>query len=286
MLRCVALLFALFAVAAPSASAQALDGRLKKIADTRTITIAHRTDAPPFSFVDANKEITGFSVDLCRKVVASIERQIGVAGLKVRYVPVTSQSRFDTVAKGQADMECGASTVTLSRMKIVDFSSFIFLETTGLMAKASAGYQSLADLGGKRIAVIGGTTNERAVNDEVKRRQVNVTVVPVKNSQEGVAALESGAADAFASDVLLLIGGLTHAKDPKALALLNDRLSIEPYGIALPRGDYALRLAVNTALSQIYRSDDIDTIFNRWFGSFGKPAPLTEAVYILGAIPP
>jgi len=286
MLRFIALLFGLFAVATPSASAQALDGRLKKIADTRTITIAHRTDAPPFSFIDANKEVTGFSVDLCRKIVASIERQIGVTGLKVRYVPVTSQSRFDTVAKGQADMECGASTVTLSRMKIVDFSSFIFLETTGLMAKAAPGYQSLADLGGKRIAVIGGTTNERAVNDEAKRRQINVTVVPVKNSQEGVAALESGAADAFAGDVLLLIGSLIHAKDPKALALLNDKLSIEPYGIALPRGDYALRLAVNTALSQIYRSEDIDTIFNRWFGAFGKPTPLSEAVYILGAIPP
>jgi glutamate/aspartate transport system substrate-binding protein len=281
----VTLLFGLLAVAAPSASAQALDGRLKKIADTRTITIAHRTDAPPFSFVDANKEITGFSVDLCRKIVASIERQIGVKDLKVRYVPVTSQSRFDTVAKGQADMECGASTVTLSRMKTVDFSSFIFLETTGLMAKASAGFQSLTDLGGKRIAVIGGTSNERAVNNEVKRRQISATVVPVKTSQEGIAALESGAADAFASDVLLLIGSAPLAKDPKALALLNDKLSVEPYGIVLPRGDYAFRLAVNTALSQIYRSDDIDTIFNRWFGSFGKPTPLTEAVYILGSIP-
>jgi ABC-type amino acid transport substrate-binding protein len=278
-------LIALAAFTTSVAFAQGLDGRLKKIADTRTITIAHRTDAPPFSFVDANKEVTGFSVDLCRKVVASIERQIGVKDLKVRYVPVTSQSRFDTVAKGQADMECGASTATLSRMKTVDFSSFIFLETTGLMAKSASGFQSLADLGGKKIAVIGGTTNERAVNDEAKRRQINVTVVPVKTSQEGIAALDSGAADAFASDVLLLIGSAPLAKDPKSLVLLNDKLSVEPYGIVLPRGDYAFRLAVNTALSQIYRSDDIDTIFNRWFGSFGKPTPLTEAVYILGSIP-
>jgi glutamate/aspartate transport system substrate-binding protein len=278
-------LIALAAFTTSIAFAQGLDGRLKRIADTRTITIAHRTDAPPFSFVDANKEVAGFSVDLCRKVVASIERQIGVKDLRVRYVPVTSQSRFDTIAKGQADMECGASTVTLSRMKTVDFSSFIFLETTGLMAKASAGFQSLADLGGKRIAVIGGTTNERAVNDELKRRQVGATVVPVKTSQEGIAALESGTADAFASDVLLLIGSAPLAKDPKSLGLLNDKLSVEPYGIVLPRGDYAFRLAVNTALSQIYRSDDIDTIFNRWFGSFGKPTPLTEAVYILGSIP-
>ncbi len=78
---------------------------------------------------------------------------------------------------------------------------------------------------------------------------------------------------------------MVKAKDPKALALLNDRLSYEPYGIVLPRGDYNFRLAINTALSQIYSSDQIDEVFSRWFAAFGKPTPLTEAVYILGAIP-
>jgi glutamate/aspartate transport system substrate-binding protein len=283
MLRICTLLCAAFAASA--AGAQALDGHLKKIADTKTITIAHRTDAAPFSFVDANNNVTGFSVDLCRRVVASLERQLKVDKLAVKYVPVTAQTRFDAIAKGQADMECGASTVTLSRMKTVDFSSFIFIETTGLMAKTSGNYNSLSDLGGKKIAVIGGTTNERAVRAQLERRKMTATVVPVKSSEEGIAALESGAADAFASDALLLIGGVVKAKDPKALALLNDRLSYEPYGIVLPRGDYNFRLAINTALSQIYSSDQIDEVFSRWFSAFGKPTPLTEAVYILGAIP-
>jgi ABC-type amino acid transport substrate-binding protein len=224
-------------------------------------------------------------VDLCRKIVASIERQIGVAGLNVKYLPVTTQNRFDVIVKGQADMECGASTVTLSRMKIVDFSSFTFFETTGLLAKTASGFRSLADLKGKRIAVIVGTTNERAVNAQLKRQQVAATVVPVTSSQEGVQALDAGTADAFASDALLLVGALTQAKDPKALQLLNVQLSFEPYGIALPRGDYAMRLAVNTALAQIYSGDDINDIYNRWFSSFGKPTALTEAIYIFGSIP-
>jgi glutamate/aspartate transport system substrate-binding protein len=283
MLRICTLLCA--ALAASAAGAQALDGHLKKIADTKTITIAHRTDAAPFSFVDANNNVTGFSVDLCRRVVASLERQLKVDKLAVKYVPVTAQTRFDAIAKGQADMECGASTVTLSRMKTVDFSSFIFIETTGLMAKTSGNYNSLSDLAGKKIAVISGTTNERAVRAQLERRKMTATVVPVKSNEEGIAALESGAADAFASDALLLIGGVVKAKDPKALALLNDRLSYEPYGIVLPRGDYNFRLAINTALSQIYSSDQIDEVFSRWFSAFGKPTPLTEAVYILGAIP-
>ena len=284
MLR-VTLSFLATILAISTVSAQALDGRLKRIADTKTITIAHRTDAAPFSFVDANKEITGYTVDLCKRIVASIERQIGVTGLKVRYVPVTTATRFDTVAKGQADMECGASTITLSRMKMVDFSSITFFETTGMMAKKDAGLQSLADLKGKRIAVIGGTSNERAVNAQVKRQQVGATVVPVKTSQEAVAALEAGTVDAFASDALLLIGSVTQAKDPTALMLMNDQLSFEPYGIVLPRGDHGLRLAVNTALSQIYSGEEINEIYNRWFAAFGKPSALTEAVYIFGSLP-
>lgn len=283
MLRLCLLLFA--ALALPTAGAQGLDGRLKKIADTKTITIAHRTDAAPFSFVDADRNVTGFSVDLCRRVVASLEKQLKIDKIAVKWLPVTTQTRFDAVAKGQADIECGASTVTLSRMKTVDFSSFIFIETTGLMAKAAGNYKSLADLGGKKIAVIAGTTNERALRTQLERRKVSATVVPVKSNEEGIVAVDSGTADAFASDALLLIGGVVKAKDPKALALLNDRLSYEPYGIVLPRGDYNFRLAINTALSQIYSSEQIDEVFGLWFSAFGKPTPLTEAVYILGAIP-
>lgn len=284
MVRILLLILAT-SLALSAANAQTLDGRLKKIADTKTITIAHRTDAPPFSFVDANKAITGYSVDLCKRIVASIESQIGVKGLKVNYLPVTAQTRFDAIVKGQADMECGATTVSLSRMKIVDFSSFIFFETTGMMAKTASSFQSLADLKGKRIAVIAGTTNERAVNAQLKRQQVTATVVPVKNTQEAISALDAGTVDAFASDTLLLIGSVTLSKDPKALMLLNDQLSFEPYGIALPRGDHGFRLAVNTALSQIYSGDAINEIYNQWFGAFGKPSALTEAIYVFGSIP-
>ena len=188
----VALVPGLVLAGTTGAAAQALDGRLKQIAATKSIAIAHRTDAAPFSFLDANREPAGFTIDLCRRVVASIEKQLGVSGLKVKYVPVTTQTRFDTVAKGQADMECGASTVTLSRMKTVDFSSFIFIETTGLMAKAAAGYKSLADLGGKKIAVIAGTTNERAVRAQLERRKLSATTSS-RRSRRSSAMFTGGA---------------------------------------------------------------------------------------------
>ena len=269
---------------ASAVQAQPLEGRLKRIAETKTIAIAHRTDAMPFSFTE-NGQVTGFTVDLCKRVVTSIERQINVPGLQIKWVPVTSQNRFDVVASGQADLECGASTVTLSRLRQVDFSSFIFIETTSLLVKSASGLQSFADVAGKKIAVVAGTTNERAVQAQLKRRQINATVLPMKTREQAFDALESGAADAFASDRLLLLGSFVKAKDPKAMAILGDELSMEPYGIALPRGDAALRLAVNTGLSQVFGSGEIGDLFKTWFGQLGRPSVVLEVNSLLGTIP-
>lgn len=270
-------------VFAQSASAP-LEGRLKKIKDSQSIGVAYRTDAAPFSF-EENKQAVGYSIDLCRRVIGALEQQLGVKELKVRWVPVTVQNRFETVAKGQADLECGASSVTLGRMKEVDFSSFTFVDGTGILVKASLDAKGIGDLGGKKIGVIGGSSNERALNDALKARVVNATVVPVKTRDDGLAQLEAGTIDAFASDRVLLIGLASKAKDPKSLALLTDALSFEPYAIVLPRGDWQLRLAVNTALSQIYRSGAIGEIFGRWFGALGRPGPLLETTFLFGALP-
>jgi ABC-type amino acid transport substrate-binding protein len=284
MLRSVALLI-LGLFTAGALHAQALDGRLKKISETKAISIAYRTDSVPFSFADAGKEPQGFAIDLCKRVVGAIERQLKVQGLKINWVPVTVQSRFDAVAKGRADMECGSSTITLTRLKQVDFSNVTFVESTGLLAKKASGLRSLSDLADKKIAVIGGTTNQRAIEAHLKQRLLNTTVVTVGSRDEAVAALEEGKVDAFASDRMLLIGAGVKAKDPNALTLLADQLSFEPYGIVLPRGDTALRLAVNTGLAQLYASPEIGEIFRRWFAQLGPPPPIIEAVYILGAIP-
>lgn len=284
MIRTTTLALSLL-LAAGAVQAKDPEGRLRKIAASNTITIAYRADAMPFSFEDEKKQIGGFSIDLCKRVVSLIERQLNAKSLQVKWHPVTTQSRFEAVATGRADMECGSSTVTLSRLKQVDFSSFIFVETTGLLTKAALGIRSLADLSGKRIAVVGGTTNETAVRQQLKERQLTATVLTFKSRDEAFAALEAGKAEAFASDKLLLIGAANKAKDPKSLALLEDELSFEPYGIALPRGDADFRLAVNTALAHLYRSGEIREIYSHWFGMFGAPGTVTKIMYLLGAIP-
>jgi glutamate/aspartate transport system substrate-binding protein len=260
------------------------DGRLKQIHETKTISVAYRTDALPFSFEEVDKKPAGYTVDLCRGVIAVIERQLG-ASLQVKWVPVTTQTRFSAIASGQADMECGASTVTLGRMREVSFSTLTFLDGTGLLVRGSTPGTTLLDLSGKKIGVISGTTNERAVADALKAKVVTATLVPVKSRDDGLAQLEAGAIDAFASDRVLLMGLASKAKDPKSLALLVEALSYEPYAIALPRGDWAMKQAVDAALGQIYRSSAIGEIYTRWFSTMGQPGPVLETMFGMGRLP-
>jgi glutamate/aspartate transport system substrate-binding protein len=261
------------------------DGRLKKIHESKTINVAYRTDAVPFSFEDNDKKPTGYTVDLCRSIIGVIEKQIGVVPLQVKWVPVTLQNRFSAIANGQADMECGASTVTLGRMKEVGFSTLTFVDGTGLLVRASTPGNSLMDLANKKIGVIPGTSNERAINEALRIKVVTASIVPVKSREDGLAQLEAGTIDALASDRVLLVGLVAKAKDPKALALLGDPLSYEPYAIALPRGDWAMRQAVDAALAQIYKSPALPEIYNRWFAALGRPAPVLEVMFALGRLP-
>lgn len=287
MTRPLALLAAL-CLAPALALAQAnppLEGRLKRIAETRAITVAYRTDALPFSFEDADHKPTGYTVDLCRSVIGLIEKRVNVVPLQVKWVAVTTQNRLQTVAGGGADMECGATSVTLGRMNEVGFSSLTFVDGTGLLVRAANPAKSLIDLANQKIGVIPGTSNERALAEALKSKVVTATVVPIKNRDDGLAQLEAGQIDALASDRVLLVGLAAKAKDPKAMALLADALSYEPYAIVLPRGDWQLQQAVDSALAQIYRSAALPEIYNRWFGAMGAPNPVLEIMFALGRLP-
>jgi ABC-type amino acid transport substrate-binding protein len=182
-------------------------------------------------------------------------------------------------------MECGSTTATLSRMELVDFSNYVFVDSTGVLARNESGVKSFGDLAGKKIGVIAGTTNEGALNAALKARLVSGMVVTLKSRDEGIEALEKGAIDAFASDKILLAALALKVKDPSRYTVLAEDLSIEPYAIMLPRGDSALRLAVNRTLAQVYRSPQIVEIFRKWFGDSVRPTELLEAMYFLGAVP-
>jgi ABC-type amino acid transport substrate-binding protein len=270
---------------ASPALGQDLQGTLKKISDAKTINIGYRETAVPFSFVGTDKQPAGFTVDLCRRVAGGIQQQLKLADLKVNWVQVTSENRLQMVANGTVDIECGTTTQTLSRSEQVDFSLMTFVDGGAFLVRSDSKLSTIADLAGKKVAVIPTTTTATALNDALQRSFTTVQIVPVKDHADGLAALERGAADAYASDRTILIGLAVTSKDPTKLALGDQGFSYEPYALVVRRNDSAFRLAVNRVLANIYRGAQIVEIYNRWFGGFGRPSTLLQIMFLLNAIP-
>jgi glutamate/aspartate transport system substrate-binding protein len=264
---------------------QTVPNTLAKIKAAKSITVAFAGDSLPFSYVETNNQPAGYSIDLCKRVIAGIGRAIAMPDLAVNWVVDTVPNRIAMIASGKADLECANTTQSLSRMKDVDFSSLIFVDGGGFLVRADSSINGFGDLANKSIAVTAGTTTETRLRMMLKDRLVNAKIVLVKDGVEGTALLESGAVAAFASDKIKLIGLAAQAKDPKIFALLAEDLSFEPYAFMVPRNDSAFRLEVNRALTQVYLSGDMDQIFAKWLGKLGRPSGLLAAMYLLYAIP-
>lgn len=267
------------------AQASSRPDTLAKIRAAKTIQVAFSGDSLPFSFVAENGRPAGFAIDLCRRVVAGIGRTVGIPDLKVNWLVGSANERVAMVASGKADLDCANTTASLSRMREVDFSSLVFVDAGGLLTKADGGVRRFADLNGKTVGVLAGTTTEARLDALLKQKLVNAKVIRLKDGNEGVAMLESGSLDAFAGDKIKLVGLAAQGKDANVLTLLPEDLSYEPLAFALPRNDSAFRLEVNSALTQVYTSGEIERIFEQWLGKVGRPSGLLAALYLLNAIP-
>lgn len=264
--------------------AQTTDKALQKIRESKTLRIAYRTDAPPFAS-DNGGQPSGYSVELCKRIAASLEQQLKVQPLAVKWVPVNVGNRLDVIRKGEADMECGTTTATLERMEQVDFSNPVWVDVSGLLVRKNSGAKTIGSLAGKNIAVVANTPNQRALEDSLKKGLVNAKVVPAKTYEEAIALLEGGKADALVAGKTMLMGMAGQFKDKTEYEMLNDEIGYVPYAIALPLAASGLRLAVNRALSQIYESDAIGDIFRGTFGTTAKPSVALLIMYRLNVYP-
>lgn len=265
------------------AQAQTAD-TLKKIRDSKSISLGYRTDSPPFSFAASDGQPAGYTVDLCKRVVAGIERALGGGNLAVKWVPVTSANRFDQVTSGAIDLECGNTTVTLGRQERVDFSNMTFVDGGAVLVLAESKLGRLADLAGKTVGVKPGTTTETSLKAALKEKLIDARVVNVKDEAEALAALNEKRIDGYAADRVVLVGSVVLARSDIKYTLLQDDFSFEPYALMMRR-DPAFRLAVNRGLVQVYRSGAIREIFDRWLAPLGKPGPLLAAMYYLNTTP-
>jgi glutamate/aspartate transport system substrate-binding protein len=268
-----------------SAFGQPVQGTLEKIKSAKSMTMGYREASLPFSYVGDEKQPRGYTIDLCMRVAAGIQQQLGLNDLRVTWTPVTPENRITMVVNGTIDLECGTTTNTLSRQAQVDFSQMIFVDGGSLLVRTASNIKSLSDIAGKRVAVVPGTTTEEVMTEALQKMDVAVELVRVREHSDGLAALENGTADAYASDRVILIGLALTSKDPTKLALAEQYLSYEPYGLMLRRGDADFRLAVNRVLSRLYRSGQIYPIYERWFGAVDRASPLLQTMYRLNGLP-
>jgi ABC-type amino acid transport substrate-binding protein len=271
-------------LAGPAVGAE-LDGTLKKIKSAGSITLGYREASRPFSFSGDDGKPAGYSVDLCTRVAESVAKQLAVPNLQVKWVRVTVEDRMRSVVDGRIDLECGSTTASLSRQEQVDFSLMTFIDGGSLLVTDASGIRGISTLGGRRVAVIPGTTTAQHLTAALTKHAVNATVVPVKDHDAGVAALDGGTADAYASDRVILIGVGRTSKSPEKLSLVDELFSYEPYGLMLRRGDAGFRLSVNRALAELYRSGDVGPIFEKWFGSMKIAKPLIGLMYLMNGLP-
>jgi glutamate/aspartate transport system substrate-binding protein len=281
------LVLAAFAV---PASAAELYGTLKKIKDSGTISMGHREASVPFAYMGPEGKPIGYTVDLCYKVIDKIKKDLNMPGLKVKLVPVTSQTRIPLLANGTIDIECGSTTNNLTRSKQIDYLAVTFITGTKLAVKKGSGIKEIEDLDGKAIALSLGTTNEKAIKRIAKAKGLKIKYHMVKDHPQGWLALDTDRVDAYATDDVLLYGLISKSKNADQFVVTGRFLSYDPYGIMVRRDDSAMRLLGNTVLADLMRSGEMQKIYDKWFnpGATGINMPISSTLktaYEIQALP-
>jgi len=260
---------------------------LKRVLETGEFRIGFVPDAPPLSFRDSEGNPVGYSIDLCRRIASTIRDELGLDKIDIVYTPLGSmEQRLSAVEKGEVDIECGATTVTLSRRERVDFTLMTFITGSAVLSRKASPIGNLDDIAGAKIAVLSDTTTEDVMRRVIEANEFDSDLQLVNSRDEAMELLNSGKVDGYASDRAMLIGqvfGNANAKNQYAMT--RTAFSFEPYAMMIPRGDTEFRLAADRALASLFRSARIRRIYHDWFGRYGEPlSPIVEAMYQFQAV--
>lgn len=241
---------------------------LDKIMRTKTITIGHRQDELPFSYVTPDGVVRGYSIEICQRIADHVREALKLDALKIDYVVATPATRFVLVKSGKIDMECSATTNNAERREQVAFSYPHFITATRFVAKKSSGLNSIKDLAGRTVASTTGTVNIEQLQNVNRQEKLNISVLITKVNSEAFTMVESNRASAFVMDDVLLAAHVAFSAAPGDYTISKDTFGPpEPYGILLPKGDVAFKTLVNDALFKMFTGGEIEAIYNRWFMS-------------------
>jgi glutamate/aspartate transport system substrate-binding protein len=253
-------------ILAPSAWGQG-SPTLNKVEQTGMITLGYRVGSAPFSYLDEKLNPIGYSMDLCYRVVDAVKVRLKLRNLQVKLFPVTSATRIPLVVNGTVDLECGITTNTLERQKSQAFSVTTFVAVSRLLAKKSSNIQTLSDLQGEPVASTVGTTSIRYLNEVNIAQKLDMKILAGLDDSDSFQMVQTDRAVAYAMDDVLLRSLVAVAKNPAEFSISAESLSIEPYGIAMTKGDAVFKKLVDDVLVGVFRSAEIHTIYNKWFQS-------------------
>jgi ABC-type amino acid transport substrate-binding protein len=238
------------------------------------------------SFVDKKGGAAGYSIALCGTVASAVKKATGLDEMKVSYVPlILPEDRLNAVETDAVDIECGSSTVTLSRRERVDFSLMTFITGGAVLSLKKSPIPSTSAVANKTIAVIEGTTTYESLRRFGQVNEFKFSLRVIETHAKGMELLDAGKVDGYATDRAMLIGQVLQSADAGIYTITTDVFSFEPYGLMMKRGDTDFRLVVDRALASLYRSARIRRIYHDWIGRSGEPlSPIVEAVYEFQAV--
>ncbi len=249
-----------------AAQAQGAGGdTLKKIKDSGAVTMGVRESSGALSYTLGDGKYAGYHYDVCQRVIADLQKSLGLPKLEVKYQVVTSQNRIPLVQNGTVDIECGSTTNNATRQKDVSFAVTTYVEEVRIAVKANSGITSIAQLSGKKVATTTGTTSVQLLRKHEKANGVNFDEVFGKDHADSFLLLESGRADAFVMDGQILAGNIAKSKAPADFKIVGEVLSVEPIAIMVRKDDPAFKKAVDDSITAMMKSGEIAKLYDKWF---------------------
>ncbi|MBV9522138.1 MAG: amino acid ABC transporter substrate-binding protein [Alphaproteobacteria bacterium] len=279
---------ALFAlVLGDAAAADELYGTLKKIKDSGSIVIGRSEQSVPFSYLDDTGEPIGYSIDLCARIVDAVKAELKLDKIEVKYVTVMGTTLIPLIVNGTVDMACTTTTMTLARRRQVDFLSITYITGNQLLVRKDSGIHEVEDLKGKRVSVNQGTQNEKIIKALDEKEKLWIQFLLTEDQPHGWLSLESDRVDAYVPDAIVEHGLIHASAHPEEYEVVGRLLSYDPYSIVIRRDDSAFRLVGIRALAELFRSGEIDKIYDKWLAPIaGPPSEMLKTVWASQAFPP
>ena len=238
---------------------------LKKIKDSGSITEGVRESSGALAFTLGDGKYAGFHYDVCAKIIADIQKQLGMAKLETKYQPVTSQNRIPLVQNGTVDLECGSTTNNATRQKDVAFAPALYVEEVRIAVKANGGITGIAGLNGKTVATTTGTTSVQLLRKNKRAAGMDFKELNGKDHSDSFLLLDSGRADAFVMDGQILAVLISKAKNPADFKIVGEPLSVEPIAIMYRKDDPAFKKAVDNSVRAMAKSGEAAKLYDKWF---------------------